>query len=122
MARLNDTSGVAHTCPLIDEVIAFVNNIELSEEDGDEFIKLDQVKHICIVMEQIRTANENLRIHGASLQDEVDDKESQISSLEYEIDGLKQEKIHLEGEVESLEGKIEGLEETMYNLQNMGND
>ena len=61
MSRRTDNSNVPHTCPKIDTVIDFLENAEYHLEQDTFYIKIDEMVNI---MEQIRTANIDLRVFG----------------------------------------------------------
>lgn len=92
MARYIDNSGVKNTCPSIDDIISFLN--DLNFDNIDDFYKKDLVD----IMEEIRDANKSLREWGnqnynekEELQEEVDKLKDDVSDLEKELEDLKNE-------------------------------
>lgn len=118
MARLNDTSGIPNTCPKIDFVLDFLNNLEITDED--EGFTFKDIKDLCDTLEEIRTANDGLRTHGSILQNEVDEVktneeflESRIKDLESDIEQYKTEISNLEDELSEKTELIESLEDEL---------
>lgn len=106
MGRYHDNSGIANTCPLINEVIGFI-------EGQDEDTTAEEKRNILNTLEQVRSMNLSLRDWGneeSRLKEEgeesICDLEKQISELEKEIDSLKYQLDLSEKRVEELEYKI----------------
>lgn len=104
MARLNDTSGIPHTCPKIDSVIDFLNSLEITEHD--EGFTIEDIKRLCETLEEIRSANDGLRTHGSQLQNELDEKEDEIQELNNLNSDLHEEILNLKNEIEQLEEEL----------------
>lgn len=107
MGRYHDNSGVSNTCPLINEVIDFVGNL-----DYEDILPYEKTK-IINILEQIRSMNLSLRDWGneqcnlnESNEKEVDYLTRQITSLEQEIDYFKMQLASSERRVEELEGEL----------------
>ncbi len=91
-----DSSGVPQTCSLIDKVI---DHLERSEDpEANDFID---------IMEKIRTANTELREHGAQLNWGFTD----------EVEELRDESGKKTDEIADLEDKIRGLEDDIRNYE-----
>lgn len=99
MARLNDTSGIPNTCPKIDEVISFIDNLDFVEEYHTK-------KEIIDLMEDIRTANDGLRTHGHNLQNDLDYYEKLIKELEEKIEDLESDIYSYKNQIEELESNL----------------
>lgn len=81
-----DVSPVRETCPMIDEVIAFIESTE------SEDISRSAITDIVHVMEEIRKANRELREWGNdeyyNALDEIENLNDNISDLQKEINEL----------------------------------
>jgi len=95
MSRNRDNSRVPHTCPIIDNVVGFLNSIDWDDNEND---LEKECRNVLSILEDIRTANLNLREWGNDeykraneAEDELSDAKSIISDLQSEIIDLKQE-------------------------------
>lgn len=77
---------VGHTCPDIDKIIS--------------------------ILENIRSANDELRTWGNKEAQRVDELEGQVSDLDEENDTLQARINELESEIDNLKNKIDELEST----------
>lgn len=102
-----DNSYVPQTCPMIDQVIRMVNHAANSEEpmSGSENNEIEKL------MENIRSANSDLRDWGNGKYNEAyefekdnDSLKDQVSELEQEIKRLKEEVKDLEEQLSAVEG------------------
>jgi predicted nucleic acid-binding Zn-ribbon protein len=96
-----DDSRVPHTCPLINEVIDAVKSVEWNDED------YYNEKDLVDTLEQIRSANGNLRDWGCDknqeihdLNDEIDDLKTEIRRLTEQLDEVNQEVIELQEQID----------------------
>ena len=114
MARYNDNAPVGHTCPLIDKVISFLYSIDCEE------VQQNDIKTCINVLEEIRSANDQLRTWGNELYKEKDEMESdfeyeikelkvKIDDLEYDLRGKEKEIISLEKDLSYVEKKLENV-------------
>ena len=101
MARHNDNAPVGHTCPLIDSVIAFVEN------NTDNEVSEAEIKEIVEVLEKIRSANDALRTWGNDLYKEKEDMES-----DYEY-----EQKYLKGKIDDLEYDLNQKDKEIHSLK-----
>ncbi len=98
MGRYNtDDSGVPYTCPKIDEVIAAVKSIEWTPDLWHD------EKSLVNILEEIRTANNDLREHANR-------KNGVIHDLESEIEELNSSNMDLQNQVDDLEAKLAEME------------
>lgn len=81
--RLRDNSGIANTCPKIDEVISAIESVNWGE---DNYWDANSVKTI---MEEIRKSNSDLRDWGNEMCRERDELQEQIDDLQKENKSLK---------------------------------
>lgn len=82
--RRGDNSPVDYTCPLIDEVISFIEDL-----DG-ECVSGYSVRSMVNVLEKIRKANTELREWGNDMYQELEDSKSdyedQLAKLENDLE------------------------------------
>ena len=104
MARTSDNSPVGNTCPIIDSVKSFINDIEYSEDHDGRLTKyaLDN-------LEEIRNANSTLRDFGnaqyalrETYENKCDELSDKISSLENDIQNLEDVIKKLENQIDEL--------------------
>jgi len=86
MAR--DNSSIPQTCPLINDVIEF---IDYSHEIEDKEELIAQSKVFIDVMEDIRKHNEDLRSWGNEMYIEKEYREKEIENLNSKIEDLLNE-------------------------------
>jgi predicted nucleic acid-binding Zn-ribbon protein len=84
MSRDRDYSGIQNTCPKINEVISA---IESDMPDDSYHTK----KELVGIMEELRTANLQLRTWGNDLYREKNVLEKELESSKREFDSLKDE-------------------------------
>jgi len=77
----NPTDHINWTCPAIDRVKTFIDQVEYLGRGVDEVHK---------ELERLRSDNKDLREVAEKLQDEIDEKEEKIRELTYELEGLKE--------------------------------
>jgi benzoyl-CoA reductase/2-hydroxyglutaryl-CoA dehydratase subunit BcrC/BadD/HgdB len=89
----NDNTGVPQTCPYIDEVIRFIEDVKWQEGQEDD---AQTVVEICKTLEKIRSMNTDLRDFGNQEYKRAEEAESdrdyyekQVKSLEDEVENLK---------------------------------
>jgi septal ring factor EnvC (AmiA/AmiB activator) len=114
MAYRGDPTGVSLTCPLIDEVIAFLNNIEWDEDEKD--LDTDATR-IVQVLEMIRKANSQLRNFCEEQYDRANEFEKDLERASNRIDELEHSCKSLEKEVNQLEDTITDLETQLIEQQ-----
>lgn len=107
MAWRGDPTGVAQTCPLIDEVISFLNNIEWDE--GEEELNNDSIR-MAQVLEMIRKANTKLREFGHAQYERANENEKDLERASGRIDELEHTITVLEKECSSLTSEINDLQ------------
>jgi predicted nucleic acid-binding Zn-ribbon protein len=93
--RHHDNTGVPPTCPLINEVIAFLESIE--EASPKAYID---------TMEKIREHNSELRAYCITADERNDELDSEIDKLRDRINELEKEKKDLEEEVDGLQQEL----------------
>lgn len=76
--RKLDTSNIPETCPLIDEVIDFIDACETDTTQEER-------QQIIDTLEKIRSYNYGLRLHGESLNEQIREKEEAINDLERDL-------------------------------------
>ena len=107
MGRFNDNAPVGNTCPIIDDVVSYIEHFreEFSNEDNDiDF-------HFALgVMEDIRSANLELRNWGNDLYQELEE-------LKKERDNLIDELNDSEEELERANSKIDELEDFIIKIE-----
>ncbi len=81
---LKDNSGWEITCPLIDSVIATLEDMDCAYTHVD-------IKHAIKQLNRIREINSGLRDWGNNLFDNLDDAKEEIDKLEIQISDLKYE-------------------------------
>ena len=113
MARKYDYTGVPQTCPKIDTVIRYVNQIKFDGSDDDLFDYENERKEVIEVLEQIRSANDSLRVFANCTFEEKDEFEQERDLLEKQVKELQSEISDLNAEVSKLETKVEELEDTL---------
>ncbi len=101
MGRYTDQAPVGNTCPIIDEVIAFLENIEFNLDDEDESDLDVGRKHSLNLLERIRTANQTLREWGNEMYQDREYWEKDSDEKAREIISLQEQIISLEKEYES---------------------
>lgn len=107
MGRFDDNAPIGNTCPIIDDVVNYIENFreEFSNEDNDiDF-------HFALgVMEDIRSANLELRNWGNDLYQELEE-------LKKERDNLIDELNDSEEELERANSKIDELEDFITKIE-----
>lgn len=111
MSRYDDYAPIGNTCPMINNVISFLEKLNL--EDKDLSIEcIEMVKE----MEKIRDANYTLRKWGNSecreregFEKERDDFEKDIKNLNFDIEDLHTE-------IKNLNKRINELEEVFCEI------
>ena len=101
----NDYTGVPHTCPKIDEVISFINSVDV-EWDEEYHTKEELIQ----IMEDIRAANGALRDFGNEKAKEFDELEEDFELKERRVNELT-------CELEDRNSKIEKLEEELIDIK-----
>jgi hypothetical protein len=104
MSRRKDNSTVPHTCPKIDTVIDFIENIEFHIENDTVYSKIDEMVK---VMEDIRADNIELRAWGNSECDKKEDYEDDKEELEQEVRELKRLISDMEETISELQSQID---------------
>lgn len=114
MARYRDNAPVGHTCPLIDGIISrmesavneaeyiYKNTEDEDAKDGSDSI-IHELSFAIKEIEDIRSANSELRDWGNELHNRVE-------GLEEDIDDAIRDKEYLQEEIDDLKAKIEELE------------
>lgn len=100
MARFSDKSNVAHTCPFINTVIDFIKKNTKEEVCTTEIIE---------ILEEIRSANGELRDWGNETYNEKESIEREIDKANSEIDRLIYKINELEGEINELKNELKQL-------------
>lgn len=90
MSRYNDNSGIKNTCPLIDQVIGFIDSVD------PENVGTGDIEEANRIMEEIRGINQSLRDWGNDLCKEKDELEND----------LNKEIVRMEGKIENLESEL----------------
>ena len=101
MSRYNDYTGISYTCPLIDEIIDAINQVDWEKIDSPFYLTgLDGT------LEQIRAMNGELRDFG---------NEHFKASEEWEKEHDEQKAINhdLEQEIENLKNYVSEIENTL---------
>jgi chromosome segregation ATPase len=107
MGRYDDNAPVKNTCPIIDDVINYIESFRESFSNEDNDIDF----HFALgVMEDIRSANSELRDWGNDLYRELEELEQERNKL---IDQLEDS----QSELEKANTKIEELEDFITELQ-----
>lgn len=88
MSRHDDHSGVANTCPKINEIRDWLDNIQFDLNDPDERALDTERAYMLEVLEEVRTMNAELREWGNEMYREKEDLESQVEAKNGEIEGL----------------------------------
>jgi chromosome segregation ATPase len=112
-----DNAPVGHTCNTINGAISLIestiteakylleNPDENPEAEAKEIIRhMEESKPI---LEEIRTANEQLRGWGNEQHERADDAEAAIDALKSRVEELGQEVSNLESHIEELEEKYQ---------------
>lgn len=108
MGRYDDNAPVKNTCPIIDDVINYIENFR--EEFGNEDNDIDF--HFALgVMEDIRSANSELRDWGNDLYRELEELEQERNKLIDELDDSQSELGKANTKIEELEDFITELQE-----------
>ena len=96
MARYRDNAPVGYTCPMIDQVISFLEKIDWNLEDEEENDLSIECKEMVEVMEKIRKANDTLRTWGNEEYNLKNKYEEERDDLEKEVKNLKSYLLHLQ--------------------------
>lgn len=100
MGIRSDYTGIDQTCPYINTVRDFIEGIEWSD---DEENLAKGAKEACVVLEQIRQMNSDLRDFG--------NKQAQ------ELEEMEKDRDYYQRTAENHEKEIEWLKEEIRNLQ-----
>lgn len=107
MGRYDDNAPVKNTCPIIDDVINYIESFRESFSNEDNDIDF----HFALgVMEDIRSANSELRDWGNDLYRELEELEQERNKLIDQLDDSQ-------SELEKANTKIEELEDFITELQ-----
>jgi predicted nucleic acid-binding Zn-ribbon protein len=102
-----DQSGINNTCPLIDDVINAINDVDWSDNNHyDE-------KSLIAILEKIRTANSNLRVWGNDMHNERNEFEKDLDYANDRIQQLERELSEKVDEIKELEDRISYMEDLM---------
>lgn len=104
-----DNSGVPHTCPYIDDVIAFIESFD------EETSKYERAK-IIDTLEDIRGFNLKLRDYGISLEESLTEIGEERDDLIKENAELKDDLYDTRDELKEANSKIDTLEDEIYRL------
>lgn len=108
MARRKDPTDVDQTCPLIDEVLRFIEAVSMDNQDNEDYQKdCDRAEQ---VLEMIRTANSKLRDFGCKEYEKEIDLEKDLERANDRIN-------ELEKESKWYEKSIDQLKDTIYDLE-----
>jgi len=80
MGRKQDNAPVGNTCPTIDEVLTFIDSII-----PDENFEPQEIHHIKELMEDIRSANVQLREWGNDLHERAEILETELKSIDKRV-------------------------------------
>src|SRR5690606_41341373 len=94
MGRLRDATDIPNTCPMIDEVISFIDNIRIDWED-----EYHTKKELLDIMERIRTSNQNLRDFGNEQYYRAEELESDLEYFKSINEDLERDISRLENEI-----------------------
>ena len=75
-----DNAPVGNTCPTIDEVIAFIDSIV-----PDENLERQEIEHIKNLIEDIRSANSQLREWGNDNHERAETLEEELKSIDKRV-------------------------------------
>lgn len=107
MGRFDDNAPIGNTCPIIDDVVNYIENFreEFSNEDNDiDF-------HFALgVMEDIRSANLELRNWGNDLYQELEELKKERDNLIDELDDSEEELERANSKIDELEDFITKIE------------
>lgn len=106
--RHKDHSPVPHTCPLIDDVIYF---LEHDVSNAGE-VSLTEIKNMVVILEKIRSANSTLRSWGNKQCEDFSEAQDEIDYLKGENKRLESDNDDYQNQIKSLEKQIEELETT----------
>jgi predicted RNase H-like nuclease (RuvC/YqgF family) len=116
MGRNRDNAPVPHTCPKIDKVISFLENIDWDTDNEDERDLSIECKEMVDVMEEIRTANDALRTWGNEECNYKNEYEEEKRELEREVKNLKSDLSDMIDEIKDLKHEIDSLEDKLSDL------
>jgi len=116
MPKYSDETGVWPTCPLIDEVISYVQNLSdnYSQEIGGTMATEGLV--IIAVLEKIRSSNSDLRDFGNKMYSEKNEAEKDRDYYEREMNNYRNELEDLKNEYQSLQKEIDIAEKNNLTL------
>jgi len=77
MGRKHDNAPVGNTCPTIDEVLTFIDSII-----PDENLEPQEIHHIKELMEDIRSANVQLREWGNEAHERAEMLETELKNID----------------------------------------
>lgn len=105
---MDDPTGVAQSCPLIDELLRFIESVS-SDNEKDENYQADCERAI-IVLEMIRKANMKLREFGCDEHDRANEFEKDLNRAGDRIDELEYQNKELQVSIEGYRAEIKDLE------------
>ena len=110
MGRYYDNSGIANTCPLINEVIEFIEN-------QDEDTTTEEKANIINTLEQIRSMNLSLRDWGNEQCNLNESNKNEVDYLTRQITALEQDISYVRQQLDLSEKRVEELEEEINNIK-----
>lgn len=102
----SDETGVPHTCPLIDSVIAILDDVDLDEA---QMAKMD--------MESIRSHNSDLREFGNKEYQRAENLQREVDDLQLRAEELNRENEILQQKVETVTDELEDLKKHVAELE-----
>lgn len=106
--RNRDNAPIGHTCPMIDAVVAFIENIDWANNEEEKALK-DHANKMLQELENIRKANTTLRDWGNEQCNLAADYESEVYDLKKENATQASEIQDLKSEIKSLEKEVEQI-------------
>lgn len=106
MARYNDNAPIGNTCPMIDEVIAFIEHLRFEHSNDDNS---KDFKDALGLMEDIRKANKSLRDWGNEEYKRAEDAEDDCGRAKKEVSQLEDEVADMQKEIDSLKDEVRSV-------------
>jgi len=108
---MRDNAPVGNTCPEIDSIISLIRNMDnynINEESELKDLNSD-IRSCEILLEEIRSANSELREWGNDLHRDKEDLENENYKLQDQVSDLENTILDLQEDIKNLESELKEI-------------